>query len=158
MNLRYFLFISIYLLLTSCDQTFIPIDPQVEELKIEVEKSDFFYSMGYVYLLKNYLADSQQDSLSFIAEDAENPCGFYHEFKNGIQYTMNQCSEEGGFTEHYSFPKTDRKVMKAFIQKLFYQEENVWTDENTYAPDGAGCYYQIMEKANRTEIEVYCGC
>ena len=39
MNLRYYLFISTFLFLTSCDQTFIPINPQVEELKIEVEKS-----------------------------------------------------------------------------------------------------------------------
>ncbi len=93
--------------------------------------------------------------------DTSSICGFYQGFENEIGYLVKACEiPEGiGFEEILSFPKgMEIDSIKKFIETLYYSSENEWVSTYLYEPNGAGCYYKIVETEQKTGIERWCGC
>ena len=57
-------------------------------------------------------------------------------------------------------PKMSTERLHRFIEKLYYEKGYIWYSESSYGPkeEGAGCYYEIIQKENQSIIDMYCGC
>ncbi len=138
---------------------FSPIEPDTAKLNKLFIKKNYTQSVGYLYLKTYYKAISGKDSIQYHELNAKAVCAFKQRFEKDIQYIVWACKEAGGISETIVFPKMELKVAKAFVHKLFYEAlNNTWTSEYTYEPDGAGCYYKIIQTDTQTIIEIYCGC
>jgi hypothetical protein len=137
---------------------FIPKTPDTLKLKTLEVEGDHTQSLAHLYLSTYYETTSAKDSIAFYEWDANGVCAFQQSFENGISYKIDVCSEESGGNESISFPKMDNKAARKFIELLFYDKWNSWTSEKSYEPEGAGCYYSIEHSADRTTIDIYCGC
>ena len=62
-------------------------------------------------------------------------------------YYYEDCDEEGGMTERITLPLMDITEVRKWIETLFYDPYNTWTSPMSYEPDGAGCYYEIIDKS-----------
>ena len=92
-------------------------------------------------------------------------CAFKQKFENGIVYTEEQCREARGITTKLTLPKTDKKRLIQWVELIFKSSpmdiEHGWNSDKTkFGPtgNGAGCYFEIIESKNNSEIEMYCGC
>jgi len=145
--------------LDSLESPFILIDPDTAMIKLKIGELDYYRSELYIYLHQYYEIVSR-DSIQYYSYDRETnrECGFIENFNPGISYELADCSEEGGVSETVTFPRVNNSTMKSFINKLFENEENTWTDEFSYEADGAGCYYNVTHTDTTTTINIYCGC
>ncbi|MEO0470596.1 MAG: SH3 domain-containing protein [Bacteroidota bacterium] len=111
-----------------------------------------------LYLKQYYQLAGAQDSVTLYDWSEKEVCAFVQDFEFGIHYRYENCSEEGGADEQIILPLTDLSIVRKWIEHSFYAAENVWTSETSYEPDGVGCYYEIIQQADRTVIDIYCGC
>lgn len=140
-------------------QTFELRQPDTTKLILIEDVLDYSESLGYLYLKEYYRVTSTKDSVEIYDWDPDGGiCAFQQAFEFGIHYKLRQCKEAGGIAETITFPKTETTEIKKFIELLFYDDSNKWTDEYKYEPDGAGCYYEVIQNATSTTIEIYCGC
>lgn len=139
-------------------ETFELIKPNREALRIAWGSDMEINSLGYLYLKENYIPITGKTDLEYEEWDLENPCSFSENFENGIKYSVTHCGEEGGMDEDLVFPLMELDAVKRFINDLFYDEQNVWSSDYHYAPDGVGCHYEIIQSEENTTISIYCGC
>ena len=151
--------------LFSIAQKFELIKPNVEELNAELKKTNFTQDVTYLYLNRNYKAESEKMDIKKYDYPDYNICAFTQKFEHGIVYSEEQCREAGGITTKLTLPKTDKKSIIQWVELIFKSSpmdiEHGWNSEkNKFEPtdNGAGCYFEIKETENNTEIEMYCGC
>ena len=121
--------------------------------------------MTYLYLIRNYKAESEKLDIKKYDYPDYNICAFKQKFEHGIVYSEEQCREAGGITTKLTLPKTDKISIIQWVELIFESSpmdiEHGWNSEKTkFGPtdDGVGCYFEIKETENNTEIEMYCGC
>ena len=153
-----FLLMFIVSIQESYAQNFKPIVPDTTNLKQQQLKNNQQESLGYLYLINNYKKETKKQSVRYYDYDANTMCAFEQTFENHIKYSVYQCDEEGGARESLSFPKTDLKTIKTFVETLFFDKYNTWKTDYKYEPDGAGCYYEIKQLEDKTVIDIFCGC
>ena len=141
------------------EDSFTLIDPDMDLIKKLYDSNNYEFSFAYFYLKENYTSVSR-DSIEYYEYEGEEDriCAFQESFELGIHYSIDECREEGGMGESITFPLVDTMVMKAFIQKMFEDENNTWTDDANYEADGAGCYYNVINTDTTSTISIYCGC
>ena len=140
------------------EQEFTLKTPDTLALKKLFGQTDYYESMLYLYLKRNYQATSEKDSIEYSKEKPNRICSFHQTFENEMQYYVWECSIEGGLRESIEFPKVELETVRNFIELLFHDEWNTWVSDYKYEPDGAGCYYQIEQEEKSTIIDIYCGC
>lgn len=156
--MKKFLLISIFFPLTwSFSQDFHLKEPNVDRLNLLVDVWDYTYSNFYLYLKENYRALQEKDSIRY-DPFYENICSFNQSFEPGIHYYTKACEEAKGRLERIYFPKIRAEELKIFIERMYDNEENVWTTPFTFEPDGPGCYFSIQQTDQFTVLEIYCGC
>lgn len=156
-----YLIFAIFFLLTNVEisaQPFIPATVDTTYLRAEWRSKSYSQSLAYHYLMQHYDKQAPKDSLVFLYPNDPEPCHFRQEFKRGITYQLMTCDEEGGGEEIIRFPKMELARARSFIESLFYDRWNAWLDDYHYHPDGAGCYYTIVQGDDFTEIQIWCGC
>ncbi len=139
-------------------QGFEPLTADTAKIRADWEANQYRYSEGYLYLKKYYGSAAKRDSVHYLYPSDEEPCAFVEAFKQGIEYRLLNCDEEGGTEERLRFPRMELKQAQKFINHLFYNQENKWKDGHHYGPEGAGCYYHILQSDDFTEIRIWCGC
>jgi len=140
-------------------------NPNVVELHVAMEKSNYTQEPTYLYLIRNYKVISEKTDLRKYNYADYNICAFTQTFEHGIVYSEEQCGETGGITTRLTLPKTERKSLIQWVE-LIYESlpmdiEHGWNSNKTkFGPtdDGAGCYFEITETEEHTEIDMYCGC
>jgi hypothetical protein len=139
--------------------------PNVTELSERLKKINYSQNVTYLYLQRNYKVISKKLEIKKYDYSDYNVCAFKQKFEHGILYSEEQCREAGGITTRLNLPKTDRDSLIDWIELIFKSEQmdikNVWNTEKTkFGPhdDGVGCYFEIKESENNTDIEMYCGC
>lgn len=153
------IFIGITSSVSSLAQSFELEQPDTTKLKLVQNVLDYSESLGYLYLKEYYKIKSSKDSVEIYDWDPDGGvCAFHQDFEFGIHYKLWKCREAGGISETITLPKIETTAIKKFIELLFYDKFNEWTDENSYEPDGAGCYYEIIQNETNTIIDIYCGC
>lgn len=134
-------------------------DPDTALILKKYKLLDYQQSIAYLYLTTNYKSIALDSLKHYDYEESENRfCAFTETFEYNIQYSKDDCSMEGGIGESIIFPLIDTLTMKAFIQKLFEDDNNTWTDNMNYEADGAGCYYNVTNTDTTSKITIYCGC
>lgn len=130
--------------------------PSGKTLKKLLENDFEFYD----YLNISYKKTSEVFDVQLVGPgDDAHRCAFKQQFEFGIRYARDDCNEDGGgLSEIIVLPKTDRQQVKKLINLLFKTSDNTWTSPTTYEPDGAGCYYTIIEDDKNTTIKRWCGC
>ncbi|MEM9984094.1 MAG: SH3 domain-containing protein [Bacteroidota bacterium] len=116
------------------------------------------YSMAYEYLWANYDSLGSKYELTYNEYNPSSPCAFRHDFTNGLSYSRENCTEEGGSSEALMLPMLPYPVVKTLIDLLFHESGNSWMDPLSYGVDGAGCYYEIIPSEEGILIDIYCGC
>ena len=148
-----------FIALGSFGQNFELKNADTTKLKVVERVMDYSESLGYLYLKDNYKMTSDRDSIEYYDWLPEKEiCAYSQAFENGIRYSVRQCREAGGITEKIILPKIETSKLKSFIELLFWDESNTWTTELKYEPDGAGCYYEIIQTESNSIIDIYCGC
>ncbi|TCK64769.1 hypothetical protein DFQ05_2506 [Winogradskyella wandonensis] len=139
--------------------------PIVAELNAELKKTNYSQDVTFLYLNRNYKAESEKLDVKKYDYPDYSICAFTQKFEHGIVYSEEQCKEAGGITTKLTLPKTDKKSIIQWVELIFKSSpmdiEHGWNSEKTkFGPtdDGAGCYFEIKETENNTEIEMYCGC
>lgn len=139
-------------------QHFVPETPDTLKLKSIERQCEFSESLGYIYLKENYRVSSELDSIIYYEWEPDEICSFQRDFEYGIKYRVWNCDEGGGRSEQIIFPKMEVRTAREFIQLLFHDNWNTWISDFQYEPEGAGCYYQIVQSEKQTTIAIYCGC
>lgn len=139
--------------------------PNVEGLRAELEKTNYAHDAVYLYLIRNYEAESEKLEVKKYDYPDYSICAFKQESEYGIIYSEEQCREAGGITTHLNLPKTDKESLIQWIELIYNSSptdiEHGWNaDKTKFGPtdNGAGCYYEITETENSTEMDMYCGC
>jgi len=139
--------------------------PNSTELNAELEKTNYSQDAAYMYLIRNYKSKSEKIEVKKYDYPDYSICAFKQKFENGIVYSEEQCREAGGITSNLTLPKTDKESVVQWVELIFKSSqvdiEHGWNSDKTkFQPtdNGVGCYYEIKEKENSTEIDMYCGC
>lgn len=133
--------------------------PDTSMLKKHQKEREWKETLTYLYLRNYYTSISKKDSIEYYEWNSKSICSFNQSFEGKIKYSVWECKEAGGISETVEFPKLDLDLTKKFIETVFFDKGNSWTsEENKYEPDGAGCYYEIKQRKEKTIIEIYCGC
>ncbi|MBB4119925.1 hypothetical protein GGR32_002237 [Mesonia hippocampi] len=139
--------------------------PNVEELNAELKKNNYSQDVIYLYLNRNYKAESEKLEVKKYSYSDYNICAFKQKFESGIVYSEEQCREAGGITTKLILPKTEKQSLIQWVELIFKSSpmniEHGWNSDKTkFGPtdDGAGCYFEIKQTEKNTEIEMYCGC
>lgn len=129
--------------------------PTGEGLSAVLESDDVIYGYLEIY----YFTMSEKDSIGFNSWDMEqlDTCSFTQQFSNSILYKQLGCGEIGTDYE-IIFPLVELDKMQELVELLFFSDDNKWTSEFAYEPDGAGCYIVIIQGESNTRLEIYCGC
>ncbi len=114
-------------------------------------------SISYLYLRNYYDTISVKNSVKYY-DWSSDICSFTQKFKGNINYSVSHCEEGMSIAEVIQLPKLKLKEIRKFIELLYYDSDNKWTSDYIYAPDGAGCSYEIKILKDRTIIEIFCGC
>jgi hypothetical protein len=135
------------------------IDKTALEQKFDY-RQQIYKGLAYAYLVENYATRSARYDIFTIQNERLDTCGFKQEFEFNIHYYLENCEkvEGAGMDEKITFPKISTAAAQNFIMTLFQAPENTWVSEFDYEPDGAGCYYSILQEKNRTIIACWCGC
>lgn len=139
--------------------------PNVEELNAELKKNNYSQDVIYLYLNRNYKAESEKLEVKKYSYPDYSICAFKQKFESGIVYSEEQCREAGGITTKLILPKTEKQSLIQWVELIFKSSpmniEHGWNSDKTkFGPtdDGAGCYFEIKQTEKNTEIEMYCGC
>ncbi|APU09685.1 hypothetical protein A5M85_05120 [Cellulophaga lytica] len=139
--------------------------PNVEELNAELKKTNYSQDVTYLYLNRNYKTESEKLEIKKYDYPDYSICAFKQKFENGIVYSEEQCREAGGITTKLILPKTEKESLIQWVELIFKSSpmdiKHGWNSEKTkFGPtdNGAGCYFEIKETENNTEIDMYCGC
>ncbi len=139
--------------------------PNVAELNAELKKTNYTQDVTYLYLNRNYKAESEKLEVKKYDYPDYDICAFKQKFEIGIAYSEEQCREAGGITTKLTLPKTDKQSLIQWVELIFKSSpmdiEHGWNSDKTkFGPtdNGAGCYYEIKETENNTKIDMYCGC
>ena len=139
--------------------------PNITELNVELKKTNYTQDVTYLYLKRNYKAESEKLEVKKYDYPDYSVCAFKQKFEHGIVYSEEQCREAGGITTKLTLPKTEKESLIQWIELIFKSSpmdiEHGWNSEKTkFGPtdNGVGCYFEIKEYENRTEIDMYCGC
>ena len=140
-------------------------EPNVAELKAELNKNNNADDVVYVYLQRNYNQSSKKRNVKKYEYPDYSICAFEQSFENGITYSVEQCREAGGISTTLILPKSKKSNVIKWVEQIFKSSpmdiEHGWNKEKTkYGPtdNGVGCYYKIKETENNTKIDMYCGC
>lgn len=160
------LFILLFFPFFCFSQDFVIPKPNIEELEAELNSREFLSDEVYLYLIKNFDSIASKKDLKYYDYDSNSICSFNQGFDKNINYfTYNQCNEEGGSSSILTLPKTDRKSLIIWVEQIFKiyptDIDHSWNSEMTiFRPtdEGAGCYYEIIEKKSSTMVKIYCGC
>lgn len=140
---------------------FVPKEVPSEQLKAEFIKSNYQLNIIRSYFQQNYKASSAKKDIKTVQGDE---CGFTQQFEPGISYRYDGCAEGKGIFETVTFPKTDVKYLKRWIEQIYESEpmeiHNIWNDSTLeYAPEGReeGCYYTIFQEQNKSIVKIWCG-
>ncbi|PQJ79882.1 hypothetical protein [Polaribacter porphyrae] len=120
----------------------------------------------YHYLTNNYKTTSKKYDIKYYEWDKSKICAYSQKFKNGIQYAVSKCKESGGIMINLEIPKIKRVELMKWIENIYEvdkaeEEQYIWKENNSkFEPKEQipGCYYKIIEKEKKTQIELYCGC
>lgn len=132
--------------------------PDTASLKRAVLDGNYTESLAYLYLKANYEQSSRKEPLEYAEWDSGSVCAFQQKFNPDIQYYYWECKEAKGSTESLVLPKMELPKARQFVETLFYNKDNSWTSDFNYEADGVGCYYEIVQTATDTRIEIFCGC
>ncbi|WBU87978.1 hypothetical protein [Cellulophaga omnivescoria] len=165
MKSRFVLILFLIIPLFGIGQNFELKKPNVAELNAELKKKNYSQDVTYLYLNRNYKTESKKLDVTKYDYPDYSICAFTQKFEHGIVYSEEQCREAGGITTKLTLPKTDKKSIIQWVELIFKSSsmdlEHGWNSEKTkFGPtdDGAGCYFEVRETENNTEIEMYCGC
>jgi hypothetical protein len=129
----------------------IPTKSFIEKTK-KSEKLDEYFT--------KYIGKKSEHILKRFSESKE-VCAKEFEFKTGIKFKTNSCSEAGVEAE-IMFPNYSKKEVIKFVEWFFKNDYNKWNKSKTkYQPkeDGdAGCYLEIKELKGKIILNYYCGC
>lgn len=131
--------------------------PDTTTLKAKWIADDYSSSLAYRYLTEYYHPKSEKENTDYYG-DGDYMCQFTQNFDYNISYSLSGCGEGGGNVEIIEIPKTDIKIVKEFITKLFFDPYSTWYSANEYGPQDAGCTYTLKESETTTIIHIYCGC
>lgn len=160
MKLKLIVFLALILTvhLNLKGQGFKPVEPDTVKIS-SVSKLGDARSWMEIYLTQNYISQARRDSVRYFSgNDHYGVCGYVQNYLHQIKHSVDGCDVEKGFNQRIYFPKMELKEAQNLIQKLFYNPENRWETEKRYAPDGVGCYYEIIQTPRQTIIYNYCGC
>jgi len=114
-----------------------------------------------IIYFKKYIGEISKPKLIKRYIDSQKACKMVYSFRNGIQYTKDECSEVGSIVT-ITFPNYRKDELIKYIEWFFKSEWNVWNkNKSHYQPkeDGyAGCYIEIKQNKKGFYIEYYCGC
>ena len=165
MKSRFVIILFLILPIFGVAQNFELKKPNVTELNTELKKTNYTQDVTYLYLNRNYKAESEKLEIKKYNYPDYSICAFIQKFENRIVYSEEQCREAGGITTKLTLPKTDKKSLIQWVELIFKSSqmdiEHGWNSDKTkFGPidNGAGCYFEIIETKNNTEIEMYCGC
>ncbi len=165
MKLRFLIILFLIFPILGIAQNFELKKPNVAELNAELKKTNYTQDVTYLYLNRNYKAESEKLDVKKYDYPDYSICAFKQKFKSGIIYSEEQCREAGGITTKLTLPKTDNESLIQWVELIFKSSpmdiEHGWNSEKTkFGPtdNGAGCYFEIKETENSTEIDMYCGC
>ncbi len=146
-------------------QNFKIAEPNVAELKAEMQRTKYAEDVIYLYLNQNFDSIAKKREVIYYNYPEYSICSFNQGFENGINYSIEQCKEAGGISVSLTLPKTDRQSLIKWIEGIFKSSpmdiEHGWnSDKSKFGPtdDGAGCYFEIKETDKNTMVENYCGC
>jgi hypothetical protein len=139
--------------------------PNVTELSEGLKNIKYSQDVTYLYLQRNYKVISEKLEVIKYDYSDNHICSFKQKFEHGIVYSEEQCREASGITTNLTLPKTNKESLTQWIELIFKSSpmdiEHGWNSEKTkFGPtdDGVGCYFEINETENSTEIDMYCGC
>ncbi len=163
---QYLLFLLTLLPLLCQAQQFELKQPDSKKIQSEIKNSNYRDEETFVYLKLNYKPTGKPTGVKKDVEFENQPvCSFTQKFEGGIIYFIDSCGEGKGTTVLLTLPKTDTATLKKWIEKMYNANgteiKNVWDKTGLiYQPEdeGAGCYYEIKQSKNKTEVEMYCGC
>ncbi|WP_053990045.1 hypothetical protein [Mangrovimonas sp. TPBH4] len=146
-------------------QDFIIAQPNIDELKAEMKRTNYADDVIYLFLNLNYDSISKKREITYYDYLDYSICSFNQDFENGINYSIEQCKEAGGATISLVLPKTKRESLVKWIEGIFKSSpmdiQHGWNlDKSKFGPtdNGAGCYFEINETNENTLVKNYCGC
>ena len=114
-----------------------------------------------IIYFKKYIGEISKPKLIKRYIESQKACKMVYSFRNGIQYTKDECSEVSSIVT-ITFPNYRKDELIKYIEWFFKSEWNVWNkNKSHYQPkeDGdAGCYIEIKQNKKGFYIEYYCGC
>ncbi|GAA0744666.1 hypothetical protein GCM10009431_19020 [Gaetbulibacter jejuensis] len=165
MKSRYVIILLLIFPIFGIAQTFKLKKPNVTELNAELKKTNYTQDVTYLYLNRNYKAESEKLEVKKYNYPDFSICAFKQKFEHGIVYSEEQCREAEGITTKLILPKTEKQSLIQWVELIFKSSpmdiEHGWNlDKTKFGPtdNGAGCYFEIKETEKNTQIEMYCGC
>lgn len=138
--------------------TFSLVEPDTGTIHRIWEENEYRIPQSLIYLQVHYGPGSGKEFVQSLEWSPKDTCAFHQIFDGSIRYQTWSCREAGGRTETITFPRLYTREARTFIETFFYDPANTWTSERHYEPEGAGCYYEIIQEKEHTVIKIYCGC
>lgn len=132
--------------------------PDTADLRKRWVESNYSLNLLEMYLDENYGIGSSIENPEYDGEDNSYLCAYEQTYDYHIKHIVKDCGVEGGVIERIILPKTDTKIVKIFIETLFYDSWNTWISDTEYSPEDVGCSYEIVQEEENTIIKMYCGC
>ena len=158
-----FVFLLVFLGLMACKKEFVLIQPDSEGLTALARQGEFYGDVVHMYFTENYADRSGKKNIKYLDYDPDFECGFTQEFNGGIVFKKEACVEAGGVNWMLEFPKVTEEEIKSWVERMYAAElpdwPGEWTSELEYGTQGgeAGCYYSLVEKAQKWQVVIWCG-
>ena len=140
-------------------------EPYVDEFKAEIKRANYSQDIIDLSLTRNYDSISKKQKRIYYDYPDYSTCSFYQDFKNGINYSIEQQREAGVASISLVIPKTDRLNLINWIEGIFKSspmdiEHNQNSDKSKYGliDNGADCHFEIKETDKNTIMKNYCRC
>jgi hypothetical protein len=146
------LFFTCFSLIAQTNKLPVPTKSFVDKVKYENDSEEKYF--------EKYIGKKSERILKRFS-DSKEICSKEYEFKTGIKFKRNSCSEAGTDVEIIFSNYSTNEVIK-FVDWFFKTEYNVWNKSKTnYQPKeegDAGCYLEIKEVKGKIVLSYYCGC
>lgn len=130
----------------------IPTKAFIEKAQLVVDNEEHYFT--------KYLGKKSEHVLKKYT-DSNEVCAKEYEFKTGIKFNRNSCSESGTEVQ-IIFPNYSKNEVIKFVDWFFKNDDGQWNKSKTkYQPkeDGdAGCYLEIKEFKDKIILKYSCGC